>query len=157
MGIRLGAATRRARAACARCGPFNYSSNYLCASWLFPVPRITCSSCHRVGVGLDRGGSAPTSILRVAPSRGGALALIQVNEWSEFHRRPGSSHSLVAPFHFTPRRRMWQRCQQHERGPIKERTRVAVDDHAPSATWGTGTQGRLLSPSLDGGPDSSRT
>ena len=81
-------------------------------------------------------GTDPTSILRVAPSRGGVLALIQVDEWSEFHRRPGSSHSLVAPFQFTPRRRMWQRCQQHERGPIKEHTRVAVDDNASFADSG---------------------
>ena len=102
---------------------------------------LSCSKNHLFVSPADRGWSCavktdPTFVVPGLSSRGVVLALIQVDEWSEFHRRPGSSHSLVAPFQFTPRRRMWQRCQQHERGPIKERTRVAVDDNAPFADSG---------------------
>ena len=41
-------------------------------------------------------------------------------------------HSSATPFQFTSYRWLWQRRQQHERGPIKKHTELAVDAEAVS-------------------------
>ena len=72
----------------------------------------------------------PTSILPAVPSCVRVLTPSQAGERSEFHRRLGVLHSSATPFQFTSYRWLWQSRQQHERGPIKKHTVLAVDAEA---------------------------
>ena len=74
----------------------------------------------------------PTSILPAVPSCVRVLTPSQAGERSEFHRRLGVLHSSATPFQFTSYRWLWQSRQQHERGPIKKHTVLAVDAEAVS-------------------------
>ena len=74
----------------------------------------------------------PTSICPAVPSCVRVLTPSQAGERSEFHRRLGVLHFSATPFQFTSYRWLWQSRQQHERGPIKKHTVLAVDAEAVS-------------------------